>query len=199
MGDEQKEHAKIIAGRDYKIDRLRKEIRRIKDDSKKRFDENQKRWAMEEKRRQEAYNKEFKEKSEKLAKLKKEFDDKSEDNFTKELRLHNMKYKKEAELETKIKLYDKDISDLYSKISELQAMFDDEQAELRGLEEHFRKKREIAERIERERKKNEAARRKYITMKRIQRDAALLLQSLYKQWWVKQNKGKGGKDAKGKK
>jgi len=196
LDDERQEHSQIISGMDYKIDRLRRQMKRIKDDSNKRYEASTKRWALEEKRRQEAFEKQYKEKSDKLAKMKKEFDDKADDNFSKELRLHNIKYKKEAELEAKIKMYDKDVFHLHAEFAELQAKFNDEQDELKELETHFRKKAEHERAVEEERKKHAEARNKYITMKRIQRDAALLLQSLYKAWWVKNKKAAGGKDGK---
>jgi len=104
-------------------------------------------------------------------------------------------------LENKINNFDEDAFDLYSKLVESKAQHDDDAAELGELMEYMRKKKARADRIDDERRKHFEITNEKITRQRIQRDAARLLQQLYKAWWLKNKKttGKGGDKKKKKK
>ncbi|GAB5362852.1 hypothetical protein AAMO2058_000834300 [Amorphochlora amoebiformis] len=182
------EHNAIISERDLKIERLRREIKRIRDQSKKVLDNNRAKWKSEERIRLERFEKSRQQRLELIEKLKKQFDKKSDDNFTKEMKQHRIKYKKEEQLEVKIKKYDTEIFDLHSRFVELDAVHNDEVEELHKLEEHFKEQRLLAQEVELERIAHMQERNAALEKQRVRRDAAKLLQQLYLSWWIKNKK-----------
>mmetsp|Transcript_10054 Transcript_10054/g.16189 ORF Transcript_10054/g.16189 Transcript_10054/m.16189 type:complete len:418 (-) Transcript_10054:194-1447(-) len=190
---ERKENSGTISALDAKIARLRRDIKRVGDESQRVYTENMKKWKAEEEARNKHFNDEMAKKKEELTKLQAEFEDKSDTNFTNERKEHNRKYKREAALEDLMNKYDSEIYDLYSKIVELKAVHDDELAEKKKMVEFLDERRREEEAIEAERLKYFSERQATIKRKRVQREAATLLHEMYKAWWLKNNKPAGKK------
>ena len=136
----------------------------------------------------------------KIEKLKAEFNDASEDNFTVEIKQHRIKYKKETTLESVVQKYDKDLTEMHSKFVELEAVHNDELDELEKIRAYYQKVEAEEKAIEEERESLRRTRNAEINRKRIQKNASVLLQKMFLAFYLKNIKagGKGGK-GKGKK
>lgn len=196
--EDRAEHGTIIAKYDKKIARLASDIKKTKEQSSKTFKDKSSNWEATAKAETEAFNKEVKEKTELIAKLREELKDVADDNFTLEVKQHRIKYRAETNLEQIVQKYDSDMTTMHAKTVELQALYDDEAAELEKLREYFAQVQAEEDAVKAERDRITRFRNGMVQRKRTQRSAAVLLHTLFLTWFKKNAKG-GKKDKKKKK